>query len=250
MKRKVLLTALLLLTLCSFAWADPAVSSVQQKLKDAGFYYGEITGQKDADTTAAIRRYQIRNGLRITGEIDAETRKSLGLESKSAPSQPRPANTPPPNSSNSQDEPRSPRNTPLPPRPPQDLEDEDEGLEDAPAPRDWRPDMASPFAGTPLAFAPPDVQRNTIIRVQMALMRQGFYHAAIDGVYGPGMRFALLNYQARIGLEPTGRLDGETLASLDRRPRYQTRRYHPFYRRPLPPRTRIGPGGEIIYIPR
>lgn len=249
MKRKVLATTLLLLTLCFSAWADPAISSVQQKLKDAGFYYGDITGQKDADTTAAIRRYQIRNGLRITGEIDAETRKSLGLESKSAPPQPRPANTPRPNPTDPQEEPRSPRSNPLPPRPPQELEDEDDRLEDAPAPREWRPDSASPFAGTPLASAPPEVQRNTIIGVQIALMRQGLYHAGIDGVYGPGMRFALRNYQARIGLEPTGRLDGETLASLDLLPRYQTRRYHPFHRRPFP-RTRVGPGGEIIYIPR
>ena len=247
MKRKVLVTALLFLTLCSFTWADPVISSAQQKLKDAGFYYGQITGEKDADTTAAIRRYQIRNGLRITGEIDAETQKSLGLGSKPAPPPPRPANTPPPNSTNSQDEPRSPRRTPPPP---QDFSDADDEFTNAPDPRGWRPDAASPFAGTPLASAPPDVQRSTIISVQMALMRQGFYHAGIDGVYGPGMRFALQNYQARIGLEPTGRLDGATLASLDLLPGHQTRRYHPFHRRPPPPRTRIGPGGEIIYIPR
>jgi peptidoglycan hydrolase-like protein with peptidoglycan-binding domain len=250
MKRKILVTALLLQMVCFSAWADPAISSAQQKLKDAGFYYGEITGEKDADTTAAIRRYQIRNGLRITGEMDAETRKSLGLASKPAPPQPRPANTPPPNSTSPQDDPRFPRSTPPPPRPPQDFSEPDDEFNNAPDPREWRPDTANPFAGTPLASAPPDVQRSTIITVQMALMRQGFYRAGIDGVYGPGMRFALRNYQARIGLEPTGRLDAATLTSLDLLPRHQMRRYHPFHRRPPPPRTRIGPGGEIIYIPR
>jgi len=38
------------------AKADQTVQNVQQALKDQGFYYGEVTGDKDADTTAAIRR--------------------------------------------------------------------------------------------------------------------------------------------------------------------------------------------------
>ncbi len=60
-----------LLTLATVLWAsvsvlaDQTTESVQQALKDQGFYYGDITGQRNADTTAAIRRYQIRNGLQI-----------------------------------------------------------------------------------------------------------------------------------------------------------------------------------------
>ena len=52
------------------AKADQMTQNVQQVLKDQGFYYGEITGEKDADTTAAIRRYQIRNGLQINGDLN------------------------------------------------------------------------------------------------------------------------------------------------------------------------------------
>ena len=79
--------------------ADQTIASLQQTLKDQGFYYGEITGTKNADTTAAIRRYQIRNGLKITGELDAETQKSLGLRggapaTATSPSQ-RPRSAPP-----------------------------------------------------------------------------------------------------------------------------------------------------------
>src|SRR5436190_932029 len=64
-------------------WADPAIQSVQQALKDQKFYYGKITGEKNADTTAAIRRYQIRNGLQVTGEVDSETLRSLKANSNS-----------------------------------------------------------------------------------------------------------------------------------------------------------------------
>src|SRR5436309_11752072 len=72
---------LILLASVGPLWADQAIQNVQQALKDQGFYYGEITGTKDADTTAAIRRYQIRNGLQITGDLNEETLKSLGVGS-------------------------------------------------------------------------------------------------------------------------------------------------------------------------
>src|SRR5881275_3334121 len=68
---------LILLTSVGPLWADQAIQNVQQALKDQGFYYGEITGAKDADTTAAIRRYQIRNGLQVTGELNDETNTAL-----------------------------------------------------------------------------------------------------------------------------------------------------------------------------
>src|SRR2546425_1569975 len=74
--------ALLLAAIATAAQADQTIQNVQRALKDQGFYYGEITGEKNADTTAAIRRYQIRNGLQITGELNDETLRSL----RSAPS--------------------------------------------------------------------------------------------------------------------------------------------------------------------
>src|SRR2546425_11624998 len=81
---KLWIAVLVLLAAVGSLWADQAVQNVQQALKDQGFYYGEVTGEKNADTTAAIRRYQIRNGLQISGDLNDETLKSLGVDSSGA----------------------------------------------------------------------------------------------------------------------------------------------------------------------
>ena len=75
-------------TLCavSLVHADERIRSLQQTLKNQGFYYGAVTGDKSAETTAAIRRYQIRNGLQVTGEINEETLRSVNSTSNSVAS--------------------------------------------------------------------------------------------------------------------------------------------------------------------
>src|SRR4051812_47220654 len=83
------------------AFADAPTQQAQQALKEQGFYYGEVTGQKDADTTAAIRRFQIRSGLQVTGELNEETLHALNSASISRPAQ---NATPPPQTSPSRDE--------------------------------------------------------------------------------------------------------------------------------------------------
>jgi peptidoglycan hydrolase-like protein with peptidoglycan-binding domain len=249
MHRTLLITALLLLASWSAAWADPAIESAQQKLKDSGFYYGEINGKKDADTTAAIRRYQIRNGLQITGELNAETQHSLGLASKPVTTPaPRPAHTPGPTPPGYPQETPAPKATPAP----VPVQPGPDDTEDFPNPATSPPvEHARPFVETPYEAAPPQVQQDIVSRAQIILMRQGYYRDEIDGLYGPALSFALRNYQTRFGLRPTGRLDIETLAALSLLPEQQrTTGFRRFHRRFFPPRIRIAPGDEPIYIPR
>ena len=59
--------------------ADENVRTVQTRLKAGGFYSGEINGIYNSDTAAAVTRYQIRNGLQITGKLDSQTRNALGV---------------------------------------------------------------------------------------------------------------------------------------------------------------------------
>ncbi|CAN5585318.1 hypothetical protein BH18VER1_BH18VER1_03370 [soil metagenome] len=67
-------------------FADEAVRAAQSRLKADGFYFGEPTGDYNSETAAAVSRYQIRNGLPITGQLDPETVKALGIAAAPAAS--------------------------------------------------------------------------------------------------------------------------------------------------------------------
>ena len=208
-----------LVFLASFALvrADQTIERAQQVLKDQGFYYGEITGDKNADTTAAIRRYQIRNGLQVTGDLNEETLRSL--ESVSPPSSPAIAKASPSATAGTSDlRANSSRETvvrskPVPDDsfnvPPQDRQPvrPNSGV--------VVPETGGFFAGTPYETAPPEAQRNVVISAQTVLTRRGLYRGEIDGLNGPDLQFSLRAYQSRVGLPVTGRLDLETLAALE-----------------------------------
>lgn len=59
---------------------DHSVAAVQRVLKDREFYFGDIDGNLDFATQAAVRRFQIRNGLAGTAEIDDATLQALDLQ--------------------------------------------------------------------------------------------------------------------------------------------------------------------------
>lgn len=206
----------------SSARADQTIASAQQTLKDQGFYYGEITGTKDADTVAAIRRYQIRNGLKITGDLSAETQKSLGLHGDTpsaatpAPQRqqsvpPAPQNAPPDTSDLRADQETVPGFAPGQRGPGLVTPPTQQG--DAAAPGAY---AATPglFNGTPYQLAPGDVQRQVIIGAQKRLAQRGYYRSNIDGEFGAGTAFALRAFQTQFRLPPTGRFDMQTLAAL------------------------------------
>ena len=234
MKAKV--AALIFLGSVALMRADQRIERVQQALKDQGFYYGEITGEANANLTAAIRRYQIRNGLQVNGELNSETLRSLGIDS---PALARPAA----------------KTTPSPSPGLPDLRDESSGeaarvsspavqpFANAP-PQDRQIYPSNPvmpgmspgglLAGTPYEAAPPDVQHNVVVAAQIALARRGLYRSEIDGVYGSTMELSLRAYQARTRLPITGRLDLETLAALRLLPRPREPVYDPSRKRMRP----------------
>jgi len=216
MKRSCFAFLALLLASAGALRADQTTSMVQQALKEQGFYYGDVNGKKTADTTAAIRRYQIRNGLQITGEIDAETLRSLGVGAGTA----RPAATPQPSVATEEETETRDGGTPtqsaeISPRPSDSYASQrPPAYANGPGARGTFPDGSGVFAGTPYEMAPPDLQRRVVVGAQTLLSRYGYYRSGIDGEFGPGMAAAVRGFQARAGLVADGRLNMETLAAL------------------------------------
>jgi peptidoglycan hydrolase-like protein with peptidoglycan-binding domain len=193
----------LLLAMCvaGLVRADQTTQSVQQALKEQGFYYGNVTGDKSAETTAAIRRYQIRNGLQVTGEINPETLRSLNVNSNQTASS-QPASKPAVTESN----------TPRPEDNSQVAQNSSPGSSSEP---DRRLEANPPFAVAPNQSVPRRIStRAAVAEVQRQLMSRGYYQGRVDGRPGRRTAFALRAFQFQSGLPPTGRLDTTTLNAL------------------------------------
>src|SRR5260370_4161511 len=199
MKRTI---AHLLLAVCvaGLVRADQTTQSVQQALKEQGFYYGNVTGDNSAETTAAIRRYQIRNGLQVTGEIDPETLRSLNVNSKPASS-----SQPISKSAITQSNTAHPDdNSPV-------LQNFSPGSSNEP---DRRLEMNQPFVDGQKSVPRRVNERMTIAAVQQQLISRGDYRSRVDGRYGRRTGFAVRAFQFGSGLPPTRRLDPSPLTAL------------------------------------
>ena len=226
MKRISLLTLTLSLALAGSLRADDGIASTQQALKEQGFYYGEITGRKDANTIAAIRRYQIRNGLKITGELNAETQQALRTTRSVAPA------TVPQRSLNGPYDSREEGPSGLQIPPTQYGSGRRFSLPiRAPRPYQYPQQAGGIFEGTPYEMASPSVQQRVVTDAQIFLARRGYYRDDIDGIYGPGTEFALRAFQSRTGRPLSGRFDMPTLRALGLTPgRHYRRPFQPFPR--------------------
>lgn len=59
--------------------ADDTILATQRKLAQLGFYKGKPDGEMGSQTSAAIRRYQIAENLKVTGELNRQTLDQLGI---------------------------------------------------------------------------------------------------------------------------------------------------------------------------
>jgi murein L,D-transpeptidase YcbB/YkuD len=58
------------------------IRQVQQKLQEEGHSPGAIDGQWGPQTQAAVREFQQEKNLTVTGQLDQETLKELGVEAE------------------------------------------------------------------------------------------------------------------------------------------------------------------------
>ena len=230
----------ILLVFSSSALASEQIRKAQTELKEEGFYFGEVTGESSSEFSAALRRYQIRNGLEVSGELNAETLEALGMQG-AAPVQPlapkKPVQATPPAPPAVQKKPpvhlrkdddvmESDREflesdtRPQPGGISRVLPPSDPSIVRRPAPLDDQPvaipgaEFAEIFQGTPYETAPREVQDQTLRKAQALLARRGFYRERIDGDPGPATEEAILTYQRSVGLPLSGSLDLRTLSAL------------------------------------
>jgi len=183
--------------------ADQTVQSVQQALKDQGFYYGNVTGEKSAETTAAIRRYQIRDGLQVTGEMDPQTLHSLNVNSNSAAS------------SQSTSKPAVAQQNTNTVRPVETPRLDQNSVQQPPGAPDHQPEMNPTFPGALYQSAPTRINRRMVLaEVQRQLISRGYYQGHADGRHGRRTALALRAFQFGSGLPPSGHLDTSTLNAL------------------------------------
>lgn len=157
--------------------ADEVIREAQARLKSMGFYPGSVDGQWGSQTAAAVRRYQLDQGLKITGELNRQTMKSLGISGTGAP--------------------------PAAPGP--------QGR--APIP-EYKA-LANIFKGGPYISLGPEVQLQTIREAKKNLQVLGYYNGPIDGSPSPALVAALKAWQRSAGFSQTGRFDENTLKGLD-----------------------------------
>lgn len=242
MKRLPLFLASALLLLP--ALATDQIRDVQGVLKAQGFFYGEVTGTESAETGAAIRRFQIRNGITVTGKLNADTLAALGLAEKknaaTAP-QPGPESAPPAALAQRQINPPPPTHPPMP-KPgepvtpmkreaglPPDAEAKDTAQAPlrrakpndpavieppTPLPAPVSTSFTTMFRDTPYATAPRALQMSVIRRAQSVMAARRFYRGPLDGFAGLATSEAIFIFQDDADLRRTGRLDLETLAEM------------------------------------
>src|SRR5438270_8394950 len=79
-KRIALFAVMIGLAFAISVCADDNVRAVQEKLRDGGFYSGEIDGAYSSQLAAGLTRYQISKGLAVTGQLDVDTSNALGAK--------------------------------------------------------------------------------------------------------------------------------------------------------------------------
>jgi hypothetical protein len=124
---------------------DGPTGAIQESLRRQQYYSGEITGKYDQSTRDAVRRFQIRNALKVTGELDAPTLEAIAAaERQSADGPARVAST------ESEEVPARERTRELV----QDDREFLENLEDEPAGGPPRDAASTPPPPAPIAEAP------------------------------------------------------------------------------------------------
>lgn len=176
---------------------------VQYRLKEDGFYKGEVDGLSGASTRAAIRAYELASNTEPAGQLSPALLLTLfntGLNNVTA----------------------DPENLSQEEIPTDSIEDV---TEDGTKPVSEEEDselkadsnkQEEQFRASVNAFDLSHAKSSedtALTQLQLAFL--GFYTGKVDGVPGPGTTRAVTAFQKHFSLPPSGKLDNRTLAALE-----------------------------------
>ncbi|MBQ9264059.1 MAG: peptidoglycan-binding protein [Clostridia bacterium] len=168
-----------------------AVRTVQRKLKELGYYKGDVDGDYGEATTAAVQAFQRANGLTADGIAGSSTFAKLYSSSAKTARQAAATATPKPTRRPTATPRRTP--TPLPPN---------TYMRVTAAPNGDYATLRRGYTGSP------------VTRMQQELKKQGYYTGNVDGVFGEGTENAVKAFQRSNGLNTDGVAGPATLRAL------------------------------------
>jgi lipid-binding SYLF domain-containing protein len=169
------------------------IRKAQQALKDKGLYNGPVDGSINAETQKALREFQQKNSLKVTGTLDHETMTALGVTSE------HPSTT----GRTGKSETRSSETTTT-------TKSETKATTSTKSGTAGETPKRQKGAHKPAS----GVSKDKVREIQAALKKEGFDPGRIDGVLGSRTMTALRNYQSHNGLEVTGTINAETENAL------------------------------------
>ena len=167
-------------TTLKYGDSGDAVKKLQSKLKELGYFSGNIGGNYKDQTVAAVKKYQKAMGLTQDGVATAELQKMLYEGAKPTPA-PTPTSTPTP--------PPTPAATPAPTPDPQATQ-------------------------SPYKTLKKGVSGDAVKKLQSKLKELGYFDGTIGGNYQDKTATAVKKYQRAKGLEETGVATPELQAML------------------------------------
>ena len=189
------------------------VRELQELLSERGFYDGEIDGLSGPMTEAAIRAFEERADLDVTGEPRAALLAKIELSPHRAPRAEEEVAAARSDDADSSQEPNGA----------DDAEDADDGDGDrqmAAAEQPTEPSITT-LSEADIALSPPEPDPAPaadggpqIEAVQRVLADLGYAPGRIDGQLGPQTVEAIRRFQRDRGLEPSGELSADLLDEL------------------------------------
>jgi len=95
MNKRIIVFGAVVMLLCCFTFTvfakygltEEEVRTIQKKLKNWGYYSGEVDGKYGEQTSAAVKYFQRKNGLTADGIVGEKTAEKLGMTLSTTPKQ-------------------------------------------------------------------------------------------------------------------------------------------------------------------